>query len=502
VRYSGLSRVWQGGFALILPVACLVYAASPLLGGPVVGRQPAMSPVNAPTATAVNVPTVSTGGGASAGARSFGRAASPTADSRTVSVVRGGTVVETPRRVSPLAAAQPVRQPPSLPNPRSAWPRSPTVVSGPINAAAPVVSQMPVANRSDDRVPGAITRGMGTTNQPAVRYGGVAVNRVGVTVNPSQGWNAGPVVRPAPDNPPIDTNSIWYRRYRDRYNVYCDQSNWGPYGPVFYDPGYYIDRVDYLQLNYQAPPILIMGGEAWPDQGLAAPPEPQAEAPPPAAQREAGRAGEIEPPPKRPAGGLTPEKLHDLMVEGVRLFHAGKYNQAASLFLRVTLADRMNIDATLAYAVARFATGDYQIAGLAVRRAVLRMPEVVNADFDVRDRYGNRADFENHLARLEWFLTEQDDIEDAWLVLGFIRHFSGQRELAAQTFERLLSMPGAHVPVVEIFLEAQPLDAQEQPVETQAAPGSQASPMVPAGNEPPLPSLGAAGSLISVEPVE
>ncbi len=89
-------------------------------------------------------------------------------------------------------------------------------------------------------------------------------------------------------------------------------------------------------------------------------------------------------------------------------FEAARYEEAArgSCGGDLCWPRAENIDATLAYAAARFATGDYQISALAVRRAVRRMPEVVNSTFDVRERYGDPNDFNVHLIRLEAYLRD------------------------------------------------------------------------------------------------
>jgi hypothetical protein len=388
-------------------------------------------------------------------------------------------------------------------------------------------TRVPVASRVGDGAPGVITRGFGAEHgrsvdprtprlaggappfsaaQPAVPFGGVAVNRSSIAVNPSYGQNVGPaVVRPTTPvhQVPVDTDSVWYRRYRDRYKVY-DNYGWGRRGPVFMDPGYsynYINRVDHLHWNYVPPPIIVNAPEMAPMQEPMELPHQQQEGPA-ANDRDAERMEQLpaqrEEQPRRHAGGLAPEKLHELMIEGVQLFYEGKYNEAAATFLRVTLADRHNIDATLAYAVARFATGDYQISALAVRRGIRRMPEVVNSGFDVRDRYGNPDDFEKHLSRLERFVVENPELEEGWTVLGFIRHFSGQRELAAETFEGLKTLPKADLEVVQIFLNA------EFPDETAPTGTGEVSPMLPPVSDRPLPLdvRAEAQQLISVELVE
>ncbi len=385
-------------------------------------------------------------------------------------------------------------------------------VAGGVGSPVPGGIGSPVPGGIRSPVVGGIGSPTQSANRPAVPFGGMTANpgRItvnpgqgwggpgGVTVNPTQGWNYGPVVRPTEPStpyPPPDTNSEWYRRYRDRGQPWPDSNygghwddwpygygyggygyGYGPYGPVFIQ-------------NYYQPGLVQAAAEAEREDE-----QEQADA---ADKNEAGNAARDNHR-KRPVVSLTPEKLHELMLEGVKLFKAGKYNESAAKFLRVTLADRQNVDATLAYAVARFATGDYQIAGLAVRRAVRRMPEVVDSSFDIRARYTVPEQFQNHLARLEQYVRDNPEDEDAWTVLGFIRHFSGQRELAAETFRRLRLFPGADAEVAEIFLSAKPAEAAAQ---TQPA---DVVPMVPPAHDRPLPAPGEelVEELISIEPAE
>ena len=147
-------------------------------------------------------------------------------------------------------------------------------------------------------------------------------------------------------------------------------------------------------------------------------------------------------------------KLNRWMMEGAEAFGRGRYNDAALSFLRVAMADPSNADGTLAYAVARFATGNYGVAALAVRRGVLSYPEVVNVDFDIRDRYDERGDFDRQLRRLEEFVRTRPDSADSWLVLGFVRYFTGQRELAQRTFEVLQRQSAEDAELADLFLDA------------------------------------------------
>ena len=526
--------VWAVLLALVSPAGMSVFAAEP---------QSRADNARSFGSRSVVVPSrgatgASNAAGAAAAPRSFGRSAAADNAARGITVSRGGTIVRggsatadvrasaapvgvirtsssTPRiSAAPVVSAV---QPAVAVNPVSGASRrgdgGPGIVTRGMSNGAAVVAG---ASRANDRATGTITRGSwstsagvagasragdgtpGTINrgaslQPSPPYGGVTVNRGGVVVNPAQGG-----VRPeepsSPPSPPIDPDSIWYKRYRDRWKVYDPRGRW-PSGHWWYPyPNYpYFLDVNTLNWTTVSPPMIINEIQAPPQPAAAEKtPEPVQEPEPLPVQQEE---------PRRRGSGLTPEKLDELMAKGVQLFEQGKYNEAASTFLRVTLADRQNIDATLAYAMARFATGDYQIAALAIRRGVRRLPDVVDSGFDLRARYGNLAEFEQHLARLEEYVRQEPGAVDGWIVLGFVRHFSGQQELAAETFRRLKNLPGADVGLADIFLSARTADGTS----ASAAPARQpadASPMVLPASDRPLPPVDDRPLLISVEAVE
>ena len=318
------------------------------------------------------------------------------------------------------------------------------------------------------------------TFQPGVSR--TAINRgPGVYFNGGPGVAAGPLVRPSGTStgyPAPDVNSVWYRRYQQRGSSYYDgYGGYGGYGygyPANYNPVWITSGDQYYfdgngEFNVAPAGMFfdqrqVFGAvQAQEEAGEAAEaPEAAQQADAPQREQPAER--------KRMVAKLTPEKLHELMMEGTKLFVDGKYNESASRFLRVTLADRQNVDATLAYAISRFATGDYQISALAVRRGIRRIPEVVDSAFDVRSRYGNVDHFRDHLARLEAYLVDHRDDSDAWIVLGFVKHFSGEREHAAEIFRRLKELPRADAVLADIFLEAKPQPAAS---ETQPAADSE-----------------------------
>lgn len=204
---------------------------------------------------------------------------------------------------------------------------------------------------------------------------------------------------------------------------------------------------------------------AQPAPAQAAPADQQTEAQPAEGQ------GEELPP-------LTEEQikeLQELMVSGTQGFAEGRYVEAAEKFGKVTGVDPHNVDAALAHAVARFATGDYAAAADSIRLGISLFPPIVDSVFDLRERYQKTGDFVSQAKTLERYLDKQPGDADALLVLGFVRHFSDQRDLAEQAFERLKKISPEDAELADVFLNALPPE-QAAALATQPAPAGSDEP--------------------------
>jgi tetratricopeptide (TPR) repeat protein len=160
-----------------------------------------------------------------------------------------------------------------------------------------------------------------------------------------------------------------------------------------------------------------------------------------------------------PEPSLPVEKLQQLMVSGTQAFSEGRYKEANDLFEQVAKADPQNVDAALACGVAQFASGKYDTSADSIRRGVSLFPPIVDSAFDLRERYKKVADFVDQLGKLEQFVKDNPKHLDAVLVLGFVRHFSNQRDLAQQTFRQLKKESPNDAPLAETFLNSVPPEA-------------------------------------------
>jgi tetratricopeptide (TPR) repeat protein len=166
-----------------------------------------------------------------------------------------------------------------------------------------------------------------------------------------------------------------------------------------------------------------------------------------------------------PAVSVSAEQLQQMVTDGTRLFRDGDYGQAAELFGRVAAADPRNADARLAYGIAEFALGDFRLAAAAVRQGIAISPEIVSTALDLRDNYGRVEDFDRHFERLAQRVENEPGDGDALLVLGFVYHFVGDRQDAAQVFGRIKAQGWADARLADVFLNARPAP--------QSAPGAE-----------------------------
>ena len=236
--------------------------------------------------------------------------------------------------------------------------------------------------------------------------------------------------------------------------------------PVYGDAGGYYASSTVVDPSVNAPPPVE--GQGYVERGTIPPDAIYQEQAPvePQPQAQAEVQGE--------SGARMPvEEMQRLMMQGVDAFSRQNYDASAKAFLQVAMADPANADAWLAYAVARFATGEYEMAATAIRRGVKQYPEVVDSTFDIRERYGVPEDFARHLRALEEEVIDDPKDGDAWLTLGFVRHFSGQRDMAERAFRVIENRFPEDAELARMFLNAKPPVSAPEGEERSAAPGMQ-----------------------------
>ncbi len=153
---------------------------------------------------------------------------------------------------------------------------------------------------------------------------------------------------------------------------------------------------------------------------------------------------------------MPSEAFVNYMNQGATAFANGDYTNAGIAFAQALQTDPSSIDARLAYAITLFALGDYRAAAEPIRQVIPQYSEVVYSDFDLRERYGKKEQLDKQLAVLRAFVKANPDDVDAMIVLGFIEHFSGNRDSAKEVFRKALTL-SPNDSVAATFLNPPPL---------------------------------------------
>jgi len=204
-------------------------------------------------------------------------------------------------------------------------------------------------------------------------------------------------------------------------------------------------------------------------QPSASPEAPRTEAQAPSAAVEAPAAAPTSEPAAAQGQAASPdqarieEEFGKRMEEGAAAFARGEFDKARHAFVLAILAMPDNVDAKLAYAITQFAIGDYHVAAILLRQVIPAHPEVVYSDFDLRERYEKKEKLTQQVDALRAYIQAHPSDAEAMLVLGFVQHFSGQRDEAKRTFSEALKVSPKEA-VASVFLNPPPLQvAATQP---------------------------------------
>jgi len=136
-------------------------------------------------------------------------------------------------------------------------------------------------------------------------------------------------------------------------------------------------------------------------------------------------------------GAASPDSATAPLEQGDAAFAAGDYAEARRHYVRAQLDGKYAGEAALAYALARFAEGEYTLAALALRRGLSMQPDAIAQPLDVGYFYRGSPALGEHVQRLVEHLAAQPTDGYGWLVLGYVRFGQGDAAGAAEAFGRL-----------------------------------------------------------------
>ncbi len=133
---------------------------------------------------------------------------------------------------------------------------------------------------------------------------------------------------------------------------------------------------------------------------------------------------------------------------GDKSFKRGEYALARDDYRRALARDDDDPNVRLALGLAEFAQGRWPAAAKAVADGLKLEPNLDPATFDLRMAYGRPGDFEKHLARLEAAAAKSPTDAELWLLLGYIRYYSGDAAAGRAAWEKYAAMPTADKQII------------------------------------------------------
>ncbi|RME39236.1 MAG: hypothetical protein D6788_05900, partial [Planctomycetota bacterium] len=133
-------------------------------------------------------------------------------------------------------------------------------------------------------------------------------------------------------------------------------------------------------------------------------------------------------PPKDDPNAYRPLTAPDETTDvgrGNAAFLAGRYEDARREYIRAVMIDERDGHAKLLYAYANFATGDFEVAATALRRALLTTPSLMDYPVDLRVLYGNPEDLDVHLAELTAYVNARPADRAVAVLLAYIHYAIG-----------------------------------------------------------------------------
>lgn len=110
--------------------------------------------------------------------------------------------------------------------------------------------------------------------------------------------------------------------------------------------------------------------------------------------------------------------------QAIILFRDGNYEQAAINLLGAAEKNHADGASRLHAGHALFAIGRYTEAVFLIERAFELAPSLAYKSYDIRDEYGDKSQFDQHLAALQLYVVKHPDDAAAVTLLGYVTYYS------------------------------------------------------------------------------
>lgn len=123
--------------------------------------------------------------------------------------------------------------------------------------------------------------------------------------------------------------------------------------------------------------------------------------------------------------------------QGSIAYARGDYEEAGKFFVQAMLSDERDGYAKLLYSMTSFATGDYDVAAVALRRALLTTDLLIDRPLDIRTLYQDLHQFDVQIDRLKHYVTKHPKDRESRFLLGYINYATGRQKPAVAIFGTL-----------------------------------------------------------------
>ena len=128
-------------------------------------------------------------------------------------------------------------------------------------------------------------------------------------------------------------------------------------------------------------------------------------------------------------------KADDTIQNGLRELRAADYESAAMSFRLAAELDQADPVARIHFAHAALGTGEYEAAGVALRRALELQDKLILMRFEHERYFSSEPEFNRLVDRFARLMQSEGGVGDEHFLLGYIHHQRGHRPEAAAAFQ-------------------------------------------------------------------
>jgi tetratricopeptide (TPR) repeat protein len=122
--------------------------------------------------------------------------------------------------------------------------------------------------------------------------------------------------------------------------------------------------------------------------------------------------------------GMLLNQYREMFEEGIVCFRDGRYDWAVIKLLAAAEKNQANAASRLHAGHALFALARYDEAAKLIARAFELSPSLWAKRYDIRDEYGDKTDFDRHLAALKAYVESHPNSAGAVTLLGYVTFYS------------------------------------------------------------------------------